>query len=78
MVKEVGWVCSDCGGLAHNVHELVYKKHIPLAMCSTYHFDTCSLCGERKECTEIRDFGYPDTRLVNWASVKRAIKKGER
>lgn len=41
------WICNDCG-------EAVYGK---LSGVSTWHEDTCGICGETKAVTEPRDFG---------------------
>lgn len=45
------WICRDCG-----------KKHTTKGQfeVSTWHIDTCNVCGEEKECTEPRDFYYPN------------------
>ena len=52
----IGWVCADCGSKAK---EETYGKNKPPFGCSTYHVDTCSVCGKNKACTEARDFYYP-------------------
>ena len=45
-----GWVCKDCGNL--------YRMRKPQDRISTWHMDTCGVCGKEKNCTEPRDFGY--------------------
>lgn len=44
------WVCNDCGGKASGGRQF---------LISTYHTDTCGVCGEITACTEPRDFYYP-------------------
>lgn len=73
--NEVYECCNSCGRLAHDVHAAVYKIRRPMAECSTYHEATCPLCGTKAAVTELRDFGYPDLTLINWRSLRRAIKE---
>ena len=42
-------VCNDCG-LMHGV---------PRGTCSTWHTETCEVCGKTTYVTEPRDFRYP-------------------
>jgi hypothetical protein len=42
------WICRPCG-----------EKHgrgMPAGHVSTWHMDTCGICGDVTECTEPRDF----------------------
>lgn len=45
---EPDWVCSDCGNKYGN------RK----CGIATFHIGTCGVCGEEKEVTEPRDYGY--------------------
>lgn len=75
-IDEVSWCCRDCGMLANQVHNTVYGRHVPVATISTYHQDKCDLCGRTDvSVTELRDFGYPDLRLVNWNRIKKLVKE---
>ena len=43
-------ICSDCG-----------KKYGKYSVgCSSMHKNTCGVCGEIKQVTEPRDWGYPE------------------
>jgi hypothetical protein len=44
------WICRPCG--------LAYGRFPSQDRVSTYHTDTCGICGEETACTEPRDFGY--------------------
>jgi rubrerythrin len=44
------WICRPCG-FAHG-------RFPGQDRVSTYHEDTCGICGEETACTEPRDFGY--------------------
>lgn len=51
-------------------------SHVSVSVVSTYHLDTCDLCGRTDvSVTELRDFGYPDLRLVNWNRIKKLVKE---
>lgn len=45
----INWICQSCGEKYCNG---------PQYSVSTWHMDTCDICGEETECTEPRDFGY--------------------
>ena len=42
-------ICNDCG--------LMYG--VPRGTCSTWHTETCEVCGKTTSITEPRDFRYP-------------------
>jgi hypothetical protein len=44
------WICRPCGE-AHG-------RGMPSHHVSTWHMDTCGVCGRRAEVTEPRDFGH--------------------
>lgn len=44
------WICADCGKRLGRMPE----GHI-----STWHRDTCGWCGEVRDVTEPRDYGWP-------------------
>lgn len=44
------WICRPCG-MAHG--RTPSRDHV-----STYHTDTCGICGAVTACSEPRDFGY--------------------
>ena len=46
------WVCSSCG---------IKARGRPMASwhVATFHVDKCDVCGETKDVTEPRDYGYP-------------------
>lgn len=48
MKKHISWVCIDCGNK--------YGRH--KCGISTWHEDTCGICGKRTSVTQPRDFGY--------------------
>jgi hypothetical protein len=51
MTAYPSWVCSECG--------LEYGKRQPrVGALSTFHDDTCGICGTFGPCTEPRDFGH--------------------
>jgi len=54
------WVCVDCGNKARDEMNKGGVKHCGRAMMSTWHNGKCDVCGETKEVTEPRDFGYPE------------------
>jgi hypothetical protein len=44
------WICRPCG--------FAYGRFPSQDRVSTYHTDTCGICGEVTACTEPRDFGH--------------------
>lgn len=67
MIKEPCNICYECG-VAANVLTCFKKygkrpERLSFAT-STYHVDICDVCGERKDCTEPRDFFHPDFTLI--------------
>jgi hypothetical protein len=44
------WICRPCG--------FAYGRFPHTYRVSTYHQDTCGICGEFTACTEPRDFGH--------------------
>jgi hypothetical protein len=44
------WICRPCG--------FAYGRFPCQDRVSTYHQDTCGICGDVTACTEPRDFGY--------------------
>jgi hypothetical protein len=46
------WVCYNCG------HKAQSDPH-KIASLSTWHLDTCDVCGKYESVTQPRDFGYP-------------------
>ena len=44
------WICRPCGE-AHG-------RGMPEGHISTWHKDTCGVCGQLTSCTELRDFGH--------------------
>lgn len=65
--KDVKNVCAPCGITANYLTALrkfgrpPYKPSFDV---STFHEDTCDVCGYRRPCTEPRDFFHPDFELV--------------
>lgn len=53
------WCCYECGKNAREFSTKAGHKVGPMILVSTYHEDTCDVCGETKSVTEPRDFGYP-------------------
>lgn len=53
------WVCSACGH-AHG-------RGVPPNHVSTWHEDTCGICGRVAACSEPRDFGH----LKKWPILKK-------
>jgi len=49
-VNQPAWVCAPCGER--------WGHPTRRSMWSTWHPDTCGVCGEETSCTEPRDFGY--------------------
>ena len=45
------WICRDCG-----------ERHgrMPTGHISTWHRGTCGWCGEDRDVTEPRDYGYQE------------------
>ena len=67
MEKEIKNVCDECGLEANRLTCLKkYGKEPKQAKfrCSTYHEGKCDCCGEVKSITEVRDFFYPDFKLL--------------
>ena len=50
------WVCQACGKEALSMP--INKGKIQFE-CSTWHLGVCDVCGQNKNVTETRDFGYP-------------------
>ena len=44
------WICRPCG--------FAYGRFPSQDRVSTYHQDTCGICGEVTACSEPRDFGH--------------------
>jgi hypothetical protein len=44
------WICRPCG--------FAYGRFPSQDRVSTYHQDTCGICGEFTACSEPRDFGH--------------------
>jgi hypothetical protein len=44
------WICRPCG--------FAYGRFPSQDRVSTYHQDTCDICGELTACSEPRDFGH--------------------
>jgi hypothetical protein len=44
------WICRPCG--------FAYGRFPSQDRVSTYHTDTCGICGEVTACSEPRDFGH--------------------
>jgi hypothetical protein len=44
------WICRPCG--------FAYGRFPKQDRVSTYHTDTCGICGEVTACSEPRDFGH--------------------
>jgi hypothetical protein len=51
------WICRPCG--------FAYGRFPHTYRVSTYHQDTCGICGEFTTCTEPRDFGH----LKKWPII---------
>ena len=51
------WCCKQCGTFAR---KMMGRDPAPEYHVSTYHMDTCDVCGVYTEVTEPRDFGYPE------------------
>lgn len=51
--KEINWVCIPCGIRAAK------KSKTKIFSVSTFHMDTCDVCGKYSTVTEPRDFGHP-------------------
>jgi len=49
------WICADCG-------EKYGRRECGIAC---WHVDTCGICGEKKLCTEPRDFGHLKDNYLN-------------
>jgi len=49
IVRNAHWVCFQCG--------TDFGKG-PKMIVSTWHENTCDICGRKKHVTEFRDFGY--------------------
>ena len=69
-------VCAECG-ISANVLTCLKKYGKPpkkLAFdCSTIHKGKCDYCGKIKEVTQVRDYFYPDFRLLERQTIE--IKK---
>lgn len=72
------WVCRDCAFRA------IVKQGIhPLTAVSTFHEDTCDVCGKVTAVTEPRDYCYPnfpghlriryDEKKEEWPKQKRRL-----
>lgn len=49
-LKNAYWVCHPCGKR--------YGRNPEKRTLSTFHEGICSICGETRAVTEIRDYGY--------------------
>ena len=49
------WICDKCGRKAMK-EQGIRRDNI----VATYHIDTCEVCGSERECTDPRDYGYPE------------------
>ena len=52
----INLVCTGCGVEALKKK---YNKKLKQSPVSTYHMNTCDVCGRHKFVTEVRGFGYP-------------------
>lgn len=48
--EQPDWVCAPCGE--------AWASGRARSRFSTWHPDTCGVCGKKTSCTEPRDFGY--------------------
>lgn len=63
------WVCANCGRQAQSDP---YK----IASLSTWHMNTCDVCGKFEAVTQPRDFGHPDfTKLQKKYHVQTTNRK---
>jgi len=66
--KEMRWICAPCGISANVLTCLKKYGKRPNKLCftvSTYtKGKTCDVCGNIDDCTEQRDFFYPDFSLL--------------
>lgn len=53
------WCCYDCGWEARKATLNEYPLK-PMTGVSTYHVETCQVCGSEVSVTQPRDFGYPN------------------
>lgn len=53
------WVCFPCG--------MKYGYRAPGV--STWHNNTCGVCGEHRQVTEPRDFGHLDTKKLEGQKI---------
>ena len=66
-------VCNECGIEANRLTCLKKRGKepaIPKFAISTYHKGKCDFCGKITDITEVRDFFYPDFRLLKVAQKK--------
>lgn len=64
---QIHWVCSACGITANYLTCLKKFGKPPLKPAfevSTFHENTCDVCGHKRAVTESRDFFYPDFQLI--------------
>lgn len=67
MLKDIKKCCYECGVSANVLTCLRDRANRPNKLAysiSTYHKDYCDFCGEDKAVTEVRDFFYPDFKLL--------------
>lgn len=65
--KEVSQVCAECGISANVVTCLKKYGQSPKKLAftlSTSHKGKCDFCGEEKHITQVRDFFYPNFKLL--------------
>lgn len=56
MITQPDLVCNECGIKAAK------KQGTDILQISTFHDGQCECCGQHKDVTERRDFGYPEMR----------------
>jgi len=54
------YCCKECGQTALKLQE---NSHLKQVQVSTWYLHECDICEEMKECTEVRDFQYPNFKL---------------
>lgn len=74
-MKQINWVCYDCGTKASRLTYIKKYGKEPEKLCfdvSCYHEDICDVCGKVKAVTSVRDYFYPDFSLLE--SPRVALK----